>query len=101
MTLAESVDVESLMQPGDPRLRPRWMKYAACRGMPVDVFFPVRGDNNHEAKAVCAGCVVRRACLEYVNGGEAWQKHGTYGGLTARARNRGRSHGRRPVDGGS
>ncbi|MFZ0666692.1 MAG: WhiB family transcriptional regulator [Acidimicrobiales bacterium] len=44
--------------------RPAWMDDAACRGMPVDVFFPGRGEPTARAKATCASCPVRSECLE-------------------------------------
>jgi WhiB family redox-sensing transcriptional regulator len=46
----------------------RWREDAACRASSPDLFFPV-GTVGHalteieSAKAVCAGCGVREACL--------------------------------------
>lgn len=48
--------------------RPAWMKRAACRGLPLDLFFPVRGvsvTTMARVRAVCAGCSVRSECLNY------------------------------------
>lgn len=59
---------------------------AACAGAPVDLFFPdpTRPDarDTEQARAICAGCPVREACLA---AGMA-EKHGVWGGLTSRER---------------
>ena len=44
--------------------RPSWQASAACRGMGTDIFFLERGSNANEAKAVCGGCPVRKACAD-------------------------------------
>lgn len=63
----------------------RWQNAAACRYGPLDVFFGREGEQQHEkpareaaAKAVCARCLVRAACLEdaLVNG----IRYGVFGG---------------------
>ena len=48
-----------------------WQDAAACRNGPRDVFFGAEGEQQHEkpareaaAKAVCARCMVRAACLD-------------------------------------
>jgi len=41
-----------------------WKKFAACRDMSPDVFFPVRGESVKIAKEICSGCRVKSACLE-------------------------------------
>lgn len=41
-----------------------WQDQAACRGLPLAMFFPARGEPTEPAKAVCAGCPVREPCLE-------------------------------------
>lgn len=70
------------------RDRPSWFDHAACAGINSDLFFPERGANDMvaAAKAVCAGCVVRSACLEYalVN----FEHAGIWGGLVDRERRR-------------
>ena len=59
---------------------------AACAGAPADLFFPdpTRPDARRleQAKAICAGCLVREACLA---AGMA-EEHGIWGGLTPRER---------------
>lgn len=64
-----------------------WRARAACLGQPVEVFFgPERAGKAAEArwapraKAICRGCEVRAACLEYAI--ETEQEHGVWGGLT-------------------
>lgn len=64
-----------------------WRSRAACRDVDPDTFFPAteRGPGVTRAKAVCAGCPVRRRCLE-----EAILRipDGIAGGLTAAERRR-------------
>ena len=60
-----------------------WWQLAACRGMDPELFFPVaaQGPGVGEiarAKAVCAGCRVRRQCLQYALA--THQMHGVWGG---------------------
>lgn len=61
-----------------------WQSRANCLGVDPDLFFPERGASTAEAKAVCAGCVVREQCLEYAlaNG----EKFGIWGGTSERER---------------
>jgi WhiB family redox-sensing transcriptional regulator len=64
--------------------RQPWMEHAACAGMDFEVFFPERGQSVIPAQAVCAGCAVRSACLEYalaIN-----ERHGIWGGTSERER---------------
>lgn len=62
-----------------------WWRLAACRSADPDLFFPVSGAGPAvaqvaAAKAVCAGCPVRRECLTYAI--FTRQQHGVWGGLT-------------------
>lgn len=64
------------MTPTDPAL-----VEAACRGHDPGLWFPSddQGDNHgREAKAICAGCPVRRRCL--VGALERREEHGIWGG---------------------
>lgn len=61
-----------------------WMKQSACRDADPELFFPIRGDNNVEAKAICRRCEVRAECLEYAT--HTRQQWGTWGGLSAEER---------------
>lgn len=87
--------VEWLMSHDDHELeqlvnRPAWMARAACRGMPIELFFPERGASTKEAKATCAGCPVQTDCLDYaleigernitgVWGGTSGREKGSFG----------------------
>jgi len=47
-----------------------WRSVAACRSADPDLFFPVSSSGRAleqvtEAKAICAGCRVRRECLAF------------------------------------
>jgi WhiB family redox-sensing transcriptional regulator len=66
-----------------------WTSRAACRDKDPELFFPVSdmgpgARQVTEAKAVCAGCPVRSACLDYAldNGLD----HGIFGGMTEKDR---------------
>lgn len=64
-----------------------WQAAAECRGPQVAVFFPPpqferkhdRIERERRAKAICAGCSVRRECLDYAV--EIREAHGIWGGL--------------------
>ena len=64
-----------------------WQAKAACRGPQSSVFFPPshfeRKDEKEaretRAKAICATCPVRRACLDYAL--RIREPHGIWGGL--------------------
>ena len=67
----------------------RWRRAAACRNMDTELFFP-RGETGAPleqtvaAKAVCGGCGVRIACLEFAMATR--QEYGIFGGLTEQER---------------
>ena len=63
-----------------------WRDQARCRGVDPDIFHPSDEDDGLEAKAICAVCPVREACLEFAL--TAREKDGVWGGLTARERRR-------------
>lgn len=44
---------------------PWWHKAAACRGVDSAIFFLGPGHPATEAKAICAGCPVQPACLDW------------------------------------
>ena len=67
-------------------MKASWRQRAACRGVDPDIFYPVSDDDLEEAKAVCASCSVRQACLEYSLA--AREREGVWGGLTERERRR-------------
>lgn len=73
---------------------------AACKGEDTAMFFPVAGQRNKPAKAICARCDLLQLCREYaINHREIV---GVWGGTTAHERAtirrvRGMTHPRRPI----
>ena len=63
-----------------------WRELGACRGLEPSMFYPDDEDEAIEAKAVCAGCDVRVACLEHAL--TIREKQGVWGGATERERRR-------------
>jgi len=66
--------------------RGHWRSAAACRFADPELFFPISDSGKSleqvaEAKAVCAGCPVRRECLAFAVGTQ--QLYGIWGGTTA------------------
>lgn len=66
-----------------------WWDDAACKGQPIEVFFPtIRAGQREDvmyagAKLVCARCSVREPCLQDALREELrWGRHGVRGGLT-------------------
>jgi WhiB family redox-sensing transcriptional regulator len=60
-----------------------WRESAACRSVDPDLFFPIGNTGPallqiQEAKAVCAGCPVRDACLRWAL--DTGQSIGVWGG---------------------
>ncbi|MCU4185132.1 WhiB family transcriptional regulator [Acidiferrimicrobium sp. IK] len=61
-----------------------WTESAVCRHVDTELFFPVGSnkaatDQANTAKAICAACPVRAACLEYALATN--QTDGIWGGL--------------------
>lgn len=63
-----------------------WRVDAACRDLDVALFFPEPGVDAGGAKAICAGCPVREACLEFAIASH--QDDGVWGGLDENERRR-------------
>jgi WhiB family redox-sensing transcriptional regulator len=61
-----------------------WQDRAACRLIPVELFFPPAEQEADDAKAVCAVCEVRQPCLEFAIA--AGERFGVWGGLTPQER---------------
>jgi WhiB family transcriptional regulator, redox-sensing transcriptional regulator len=62
-----------------------WRESAACRSAEPELFFPVSSQGHsttqtERAKAVCAGCPVRRECLQFALATR--QSHGVWGGMS-------------------
>jgi WhiB family transcriptional regulator, redox-sensing transcriptional regulator len=63
-----------------------WRTRAACKGVDPDIFYPASDEDAEEAKAICAQCPVREACLEYALANR--ERDGVWGGATERERRR-------------
>jgi WhiB family redox-sensing transcriptional regulator len=61
--------------------RPAWQALAACRASDPNVFVLKLGQSSEEAKAVCAGCAVTEACLDFALADD--QLAGVWGGTSA------------------
>jgi len=69
------------------RVEELWQQRAACKGPQSAVFFPPsqaerkdeREARERRAKEICAGCPVRRPCLDYAM--SIREPHGIWGGL--------------------
>lgn len=68
------------------RIMEDWRRDAACRGSDVEIFFPNADEEAGQAKAICASCPVREACLEWSL--STGQDDGVWGGLTGSERRR-------------
>lgn len=67
----------------DPK---EWRSRAACRDVDTAVFFPETESEVAAAKAVCASCPVREACLDFAL--VTRQDDGVWGGLDENERRR-------------
>jgi WhiB family redox-sensing transcriptional regulator len=63
-----------------------WRDEALCRQVDPELFFPDTGGSVREAKRVCAGCPVRKQCLDWAIAHD--QRYGVWGGLTVNERTR-------------
>ena len=63
-----------------------WRLDAACRDLDTAIFFPETDEAVDAAKAVCATCPVRQACLEFAL--ITRQDDGVWGGLDENERKR-------------
>jgi WhiB family redox-sensing transcriptional regulator len=61
-----------------------WREDARCAQVDPELFFPEKGQPTSDAKKICATCAVREQCLQWAMA--ANQRHGVWGGLTARER---------------
>lgn len=64
----------------------RWQDHKACSVANAELFFPERGGSSSAARAICAKCPVRTACLRYAL--EHHEKFGIWGGTSERERRR-------------
>ena len=63
-----------------------WRQKGACRGLDPAIFYPVSEEEAAEAKAICATCTVREACLEFALANR--EHEGVWGGATEKERRR-------------
>ncbi len=63
-----------------------WRQRAACLGADPAIFHPLTDEEAEAAKAICAQCPVREACLEYALANR--ERDGVWGGATERERRR-------------
>ena len=61
-----------------------WKAQGACAGLDPELFYPKRGEDTATAKAICRGCDVREACLEYALA--TIEMHGIWGAKSERER---------------
>jgi WhiB family redox-sensing transcriptional regulator len=72
-----------------PPVNDHWRSLAACQSADPDLFFPISSSGQSaaqvvQAKAICAGCQVRRECLAFAL--RTRQVHGVWGGLSEQER---------------
>jgi len=66
--------------------RPAWQRRAACRRVPLSVFFAGKGGTYGMAAELCATCPVREECLDYALSDPTLD--GFWAGTTAQERKR-------------
>lgn len=81
--VADPPSLLSLLVCGPPQ---GWRQLGSCFGAPslTTSFYPERGETVRQAKMVCAGCLVRTACL--ADACIVGEKHGIWGGTSERER---------------
>jgi len=72
---------------------PSWQEQAACRGVPLDLFYSFKPAVIAKALEHCTRCPVVAECLGMADRAEADDSHvcGIFGGLTAEQRRQPRS----------
>jgi WhiB family redox-sensing transcriptional regulator len=63
-----------------------WAPSARCAETDPEAFHPAKGRSSRQAKAVCARCPVRHACLDWAMATD--QRWGIWGALSTRERDR-------------
>ena len=61
-----------------------WQEAAACKALPLEMFFPPAEQEAAAAKAICSGCTVKEPCLEAALA--AGERFGIWGGLSSEER---------------
>lgn len=67
-----------------------WAAHAACRGHDTSIFYPLSGEPDPRARALCNVCTVQPDCLDYATTNH--EDHGIWGGASERERRRIRRH---------
>jgi WhiB family redox-sensing transcriptional regulator len=78
------------LRPSNGAVLGKWIEEGRCAEVDPELWFPLKGHSDREAKAICGECEVRQQCLAYAI--EADEEHGVWGGLNRaeRIRLRGR-----------
>jgi WhiB family redox-sensing transcriptional regulator len=63
-----------------------WTDHAACLGKDPELFYPPKGENAQDAKAICRVCPVAIICLNYALARR--ERYGVWGGMTEKERRR-------------
>lgn len=60
-----------------------WMDEGECLYVPMEVFFPERGEGYADARKVCNVCTVSEECLLFamMSEGRAQKRYGMFGGM--------------------
>jgi WhiB family redox-sensing transcriptional regulator len=70
--------------PGFAFLDQPWAKDALCAQIDPELWWPVKGGGSCTAKAICRGCPVRVACLDWAQA--TGQQYGIWGGYSTKER---------------
>lgn len=78
---------DSRAQRFQPAAYPRFLRnedgpQPACRGVPIETFFPGHGRRTTEAKQICARCPLRDRCREWALSRSTNELYGIWGGLS-------------------
>jgi WhiB family redox-sensing transcriptional regulator len=58
----------------------QWQDEAACKTLPLEMFFPPAEQEADAAKTICSACTVREPCLEAALA--TGERFGIWGGMT-------------------
>lgn len=61
-----------------------WQDNAACKTLPIEMFFPPAEQEAETAKAICSACTVREPCLDAAIA--AGEPFGIWGGFNTQER---------------
>lgn len=92
MDYANGNELEDLVADRERRVLALLHRVGACRDADPALFYPEKGQNCFEAKAICGVCPVIATCREYSL--MYVEKYGVWGGLSERERRVARSSNR-------